>query len=193
MLLKSTCFLCQCISFMCIVICFATLMSFNSRNTVNTPCMDYITISRMIITPIYGWLFCCCVLHLVVWWPYRYAIIHGMISYLFWHGQCKKWNDTYFGMKFIPLLLLSSFRKYRLLTYYVLSALPLFGRIKKQQQFCQTFFSQRRRLANNQPFKVEVTEICNSRLQLKSPVPMKRFLALSTLLAVLLAVHCYPG
>ena len=85
--LKSACFLCQCIFFY--VICFATLMSFNSRNTVNTPCMDYITISRMILTPIYGWLFCCCVLHLVVWWPYRfwYAIIHGIISYLLWHGQ----------------------------------------------------------------------------------------------------------
>ena len=106
-------------------------------------------------------------------WPVKW--------YIFWYEI-----HTVAFAEFVPEI-------YRLLTYYVLSALPLFGRIKKQQQFCRTFFSQRRRLANNEPFKVEVTEICNSRLQLKSPVPMKRFLALSTLLAVLLAVHCYPG
>ena len=28
-------------------------------------------------------------------------------SYHFWYAQCKQWNHTYFGMKFIPLFLLS--------------------------------------------------------------------------------------
>ena len=109
MLLKSTCFLCQCISFMCIVICFATLMSFNSRNTVNTPCMDYITINRMIITPIYGW-----TISLLLRSASRGMMTIPLCDYS-WYDFIPflAWPcSTYFGMKFIPLLLLSSFRKY---------------------------------------------------------------------------------
>ena len=32
---------------MCIIICFATVMSFNSKNKLNVQCMDYTAISSM--------------------------------------------------------------------------------------------------------------------------------------------------
>ena len=38
---------------MYIIICFATMMSFNSKDKLNVLYMDYTAISSMIITPIY--------------------------------------------------------------------------------------------------------------------------------------------
>ena len=64
------------------------------------PCIDYTTISRITITPIYGWKS----YYLVVWWPYR-----------FWYDY--PWYDfhTIFGMpsvnsEFIPILVWNSYR-----------------------------------------------------------------------------------
>ena len=64
------------------------------------PCMDYTTISRITITPIYGWKS----YYLVVWWLYR-----------FWYDY--PWYDfhTIFGMpsvnsEIIPILVWNSYR-----------------------------------------------------------------------------------
>ena len=64
------------------------------------PCMDYTTISRITITPIYGWKS----YYLVVWWPYR-----------FWYDY--PWYDFHaiFGMpsvnsEIIPILVWNSYR-----------------------------------------------------------------------------------
>ena len=59
------------------------------------PCMDYTTITRITITPIYGWKS----YYLVVWWPYR-----------FWYDF-----HTIFGMpsvnsEIIPILVWNSYR-----------------------------------------------------------------------------------
>ena len=64
------------------------------------PCMDYTAISRITITPIYGWKS----YYLVVWWPYR-----------LWYDY--PWYDfhTIFGMpsvnsEIIPILVWNSYR-----------------------------------------------------------------------------------
>ena len=76
-------------------------MSFHSKDKLNVLCMDYTTISRMMITPIHGWKLYCLlgmmIIPYLVWW----SVIWN--SYLFWYAQCKY---TYFAMKFIPLFLL---------------------------------------------------------------------------------------
>ena len=64
---------------MCILICLS--------------CMAYTAISRMIITPIHGWKS-----YYHFWYDYQWYDIHTFNS---WYAQCKKWNHTYFGMKFI--------------------------------------------------------------------------------------------
>ena len=71
---------------MCIIICFAIIMSFNSKDKLNVPCIDYTAIRSMIITPIKSY-------YLLVWW-----------SYPFWYKihTILVWNSYHFGMKIIP-------------------------------------------------------------------------------------------
>ena len=134
-------------------------------------------------------IFCCCMRSASCgMWPCRfwYEIIRGMI---FMYAQCKKWNNSY------PILVWNSYRcfcwdrsmyivasvvwMHKKATTVLPNTLLATKTISKQPAFSKS------RL---QTFATADYNIY--RLQYRS---MKRFLALSTLLAVLLAAHCYPG